>query len=223
MHGIVVLRPRNSCTLDILFRDNFFGGTTFPDRRPVFRQEKWTLHAFLVKENCLLSCFWSKSPIKFFGAELFDMGRSCYWKRQYFFVRPLLSSIALSLSLFLHVLLFSLCGWTSDSAGSEQTLQQEVNRHRYRKQGALHHPVKILLKLWRDIVIEHLSVELLWAHLCYKHGELICLLLVPVATSCGREILDYPSSVRQLAVCIPWITSVPSQVCTVAGPLKHLA
>ncbi len=43
---------------------------------------------FLVKQNGTLMRFWSKSLIKFFGSELFDMGRLRYWKRKYLFVRP---------------------------------------------------------------------------------------------------------------------------------------
>ena len=53
-----------------------------------FWSRKMDLNAFLVKKNGLLTSFWSKSLIKFFGSELFDMGRLRYWKRQYFFVRP---------------------------------------------------------------------------------------------------------------------------------------
>ncbi len=34
--------------------------------------------------NGLLTRFWSKTLIKFFGSELFDMGWSRLWKRQYF-------------------------------------------------------------------------------------------------------------------------------------------
>ena len=34
--------------------------------------------------NCLKILFWAKSLIKFFGSGVLDMGRSRYWKRQYF-------------------------------------------------------------------------------------------------------------------------------------------
>ena len=45
-------------------------------------------HIGQIKKNGPLKRVWSKSPIKFFGSELFDMGRLRYLKQQYYFVRP---------------------------------------------------------------------------------------------------------------------------------------
>ncbi len=53
-----------------------------------FRSVGRKINFFYGKKFYTTTRFWSKSLIKFFGSELFDMGRSRHWKRPYFFVKP---------------------------------------------------------------------------------------------------------------------------------------